>query len=79
MPWELQPGEKLSGKGMKNNFVNNPVRLNGNVHGHKLQLCNKCNQQKPPEGGVEMSATKWICASCWTNRVTSQNLKEMAK
>ena len=79
MPWELQPGQKLSGKGMKNNFVNNPVRLNVNVHGHKLQICNKCGLKKPPEGGVEMSATKWICASCWTNRVTSQNLKEMAK
>ena len=79
MPWELQPGEKLSGKGMKNNFVNNPVRLNGNVHGHKLQKCNVCLVEKPPEGGVEMSATRWLCASCWTNRVTSQNLKEMAK
>ena len=79
MPWELQPGQKLSGKSMKNNFVNNPVRLKGNVHGHKLQICNKCGLKKPPEGGVEMSATKWICASCWTNRVTSQNLKEMAK
>lgn len=79
MSWELQPGQKLSGKSMKSNFVNNHIRLNGNCHGHKLQLCNKCAREKPPEGGVEMSATRWICASCWTNRITSQNLKEMAK
>ena len=69
----------MSGKEMKSNFVNNHIRLNGNVHGHKLQACNKCNQMKPPEGGVEFSATRWICASCWTDRVISQNLKEMAK
>ena len=64
---------------VKSNFVNNHVRLNGNVHGHKLRLCNKCEEMKPPEGGVQMSAARWICASCWTNRVTSQNLKEMVK
>jgi hypothetical protein len=32
--------------------------------------------KKPPEGGVEMSATKWLCASCWTDRITGQNLKQ---
>ena len=77
MSWELQPGKDLSGKGMKSNFVNNHVRLNGNVHGHKLQLCNKCEERKPPEGGVQMNAARWICASCWTDRVTSQNLKQV--
>jgi formylmethanofuran dehydrogenase subunit E len=64
---------------MKSNFVNNHVRLNGNVHGHKLRLCNKCEEMKPPEGGVQMSRSRWICASCWTNKVTSQNLKGMAR
>jgi len=79
MSWELQPGQKLSSKNMKSNFVNNHVRLNGNMHGHKLRLCNKCEEMRLPEGGVQMSASRWICASCWTNRVTSQNLKEMAR
>ena len=79
MSWELQPGQKLSSKNMKSNFVNNHIRLNGNVHGHKLRLCNKCEEMRLPEGGVQMSASRWICASCWTNRVTSQNLKEMAR
>jgi hypothetical protein len=76
MSWELSAGSDLSGKEMKSNFVNNHVRLNGNVHGHKLQLCNKCALKKPPEGGVEMSATRWLCASCWTDRITGQNLKQ---
>ena len=35
---------------VKSNFVNNHIRLNGNVHGHKLRLCNKCEEMKPPEG-----------------------------
>ena len=64
---------------MKSNFVNNHVRLNGNCHGHKLKFCNKCEEIKPPEGGVQMSAARWICASCWTNWETSRQLREMAK
>tara|TARA_B110000503_G_scaffold98029_1_gene146971 strand:+ start:787 stop:942 length:156 start_codon:yes stop_codon:yes gene_type:complete len=32
---------------------------------HKLKLCTKCKKDKPPEGGVEMSQTKWICQACW--------------
>ena len=79
MSWELQPGQNLSGQKMKSNFVNNHIRLNGNVHGHKLQLCNKCEEMRLPEGGVQMSASRWICASCWTNRETGRQLKEMAK
>jgi hypothetical protein len=62
---------------MKSNFVNNPVRLNGNCHGNKLQKCNTCLVEKPPEGGVEMSATRWLCASCWTDRITGRNLKQV--
>ena len=72
----LQPGAGLSGKQMKSNFVNNHVRLGGNCHAHKLQMCGKCLRDKPPEGGVEMSATRWICASCWTDRETGRHLKQ---
>ena len=72
----LQTGSGMSGEKMKSNFVNNHVRLNGNVHGHKLKLCNKCEEMKPPEGGVQMSAARWICASCWTDRETGKNLKQ---
>ncbi len=79
MSWELSAGSDLSGKEMKSNFVNDHIRLNGNVHGHKLRLCNKCEEKKPPEGGVQMSTSRWICASCWTNWETGRQLKEMAK
>lgn len=46
---------------------------------HKLQLCNKCEEFRPPEGGVQMSAARWICACCWTKRVTTKNLVQHAK
>ena len=72
----LQTGAGMSGKKMKSNFVNNHLRLNGNCYAHKLQMCSKCMKEKPPEGGVEMSATRWICASCWTDRETGRNLKQ---
>ena len=57
--------------------MNNPVRLNGNVHGHRLRLCNKCEEIKPPEGGVQMSVARLICASCWTDRETRKSLKQV--
>jgi hypothetical protein len=66
----------MSREKMKSNFVNNHIRLNGNCHAHKLRLCNKCEEMRPPEGGVQMSAARWICASCWTNRETGRNLKQ---
>jgi hypothetical protein len=72
----LQTGSGMSGEKMKSNFVNNHVRLNGNCYAHKLQMCGKCLKEKPPEGGVEMSATRWICASCWTDRETGRHLKQ---
>ena len=73
----LQTRAGMSREEMKSNFVNNHLRLNGNCYAHKLQMCSKCMKEKPPEGGVEMSATKWICASCWTDRETGRNLKQV--
>jgi hypothetical protein len=51
------------------NLPQTPVRAN------KMQICSKCLKEKPPEGGVEMSATKWVCASCWTNRAIRRTYK----
>jgi hypothetical protein len=42
---------------------------------HKYKLCNKCDVEKPPEGGIDMGH-KWICAHCWVARKTSSNLRE---
>lgn len=30
-----------------------------------LRLCNKCDKTRKPEGGIEMSATRWFCSSCY--------------
>jgi hypothetical protein len=30
---------------------------------------------KPPEGGIQMSHTKWHCAACWATRITRRHLK----
>ena len=37
---------------------------------HQFKLCAKCEEKKPPEGGIDMSPAKWICASCWVIRQT---------
>ena len=51
-------------------FVNEPLLLNDDAPrpSHKFKLCDKCLKSKPPEGGIEMSKTKWICAVCWTRK-----------
>ena len=35
---------------------------------HKYKLCNKCEEMKPPEGGIEISPTRWSCFTCWMAR-----------
>jgi formylmethanofuran dehydrogenase subunit E len=61
---------------MKSNFVNNHLAIGSKQPAHQLRLCNKCEELRPPEGGVQMSQSKWICASCWTDRITGRNLKQ---
>lgn len=39
---------------------------------HLFKMCSKCKQERPPEGGIQMSPTKWICAPCWTRRATNR-------
>lgn len=31
----------------------------------EYKLCAKCEQEKPPEGGIHLSPFKWICQVCW--------------
>ena len=40
------------------------------INAHKFKLCNKCEELRPPEGGINMSPSKWICAHCWVVRTT---------
>jgi hypothetical protein len=54
-----------------NGFVKRQLDLNGiQTQTHQFKQCDKCTQQKPPEGGIQMSLNKWYCAGCWTNRIT---------
>jgi hypothetical protein len=60
-------------------FTSHHLQLGSKQPVHQLQLCNKCEEKRPPEGGIQMSAAKWICACCWTKRVTTRNLLQHAK
>ncbi|MCF8167157.1 MAG: hypothetical protein K9K38_06085 [Rhodoferax sp.] len=32
----------------------------------KFRFCSgKCQEEKPPEGGVELAPGKWRCGACW--------------
>lgn len=42
---------------------------------HKFKHCQKCDKPRPPEGGIEMSATRWICATCWARRALGKPWK----
>lgn len=55
-------------------FTKQAIRLNGSSNRpvHQLKLCSKCNSQRVPEGGIELSPTRWVCAVCWSKRPTSR-------
>lgn len=44
---------------------------------HKLQLCNQCEEIKPPEGGIKINQ-KWLCQFCWIKRTTGRYLRQNA-
>jgi|AntAceMinimDraft_1070359.scaffolds.fasta_scaffold26814_1 hypothetical protein len=43
--------------------------------GRPFKECGKCEEMCPPEGGIEVSAIKWLCASCWAIRNTRYKSK----
>lgn len=45
------------------------------VNAQPLLYCNKCNYETPPEGGVQLTASKWICSKCWVARVRNKSHK----
>lgn len=52
-------------------FVKKQLMLNGGNPPqpvHQFRVCGKCSENKPPEGGIQLSPTKWICAACWTRK-----------
>lgn len=53
-----------------NGFVSHQLEIGSNQPVHRYKLCNKCEEQRPPEGGIQMSQAKWHCASCWATRAS---------
>lgn len=37
-----------------------------------LKLCHRCKKDVPPEGGVQASTNRWVCAKCWPHFVKKQ-------
>jgi hypothetical protein len=55
-------------------FTRHQLELGNKQPVHKFKLCAKCDEQKPPEGGIDMSPTRWHCSTCWTLRAIVRNL-----
>lgn len=44
----------------------NDITLPGSAKGElPMRPCSKCGHDKPPEGGIQMSPARWVCAGCW--------------
>lgn len=41
------------------------VLAGSNKSGGLLQTCCRCMAEKPPEGGVNVTTSKWYCFHCW--------------
>jgi hypothetical protein len=54
-------------------FAEQQLQIGAKQPCHQFKLCGKCQQDKPPEGGIEMGG-KWMCAGCWTRRSAKKNL-----
>lgn len=52
-----------------------PITLGRSTPVHQLQLCNGCEKQKPPEGGIAINS-KWYCQVCWNRKIAGKNLKQ---
>jgi hypothetical protein len=55
-------------------FVRHQLEIGSKQPVHKYRLCAKCEEMRPPEGGVDMSPSRWHCSVCWAHRATKRNL-----
>ena len=50
-------------------FATRSIILPGSLKtSEALRECSKCGDQRAPEGGVDLSPTRWVCARCWARR-----------
>lgn len=45
------------------------------VKAQPLQYCNSCDYDTPPEGGIQLTTSKWICSKCWVERTRHKRHK----
>ncbi len=51
-------------------FAKHQLSLAGSrVNGQPFKLCHRCEEKKPPEGGVQTSPQRWYCAVCWVDKM----------
>ncbi len=54
-------------------FTKHQLKLAGSTKtGDRYKTCARCEKEQPPEGGVELSPTRWICVVCWNKKKASQ-------
>ena len=61
-----------------NGFIKQQLSIGGKQPVHQTKECNKCNEMKVPEGGIQMSQNKWYCAGCWAHKVCDPSLETEA-
>jgi hypothetical protein len=50
-------------------FTKHQLKLPGSAKTAKnYKHCATCKKDQPPEGGVEMSPTRFVCVVCWNRR-----------
>ena len=51
-------------------FAASQIALKGSpIHGSKFLLCHYCEEKKMPEGGIQLSPRRWVCAVCWVDKL----------
>lgn len=59
-----------------NGFTKQQLEIGSRQPVHKYKLCNKCEEMKPPEGGIELSPSRWSCAGCWVSRALKRTVRK---
>lgn len=58
-------------------FVKNQLNIGAKNKqpSHVYKQCSKCDEERVPEGGIEMGPGRWICAVCWARRTSRKQGK----
>jgi hypothetical protein len=51
-------------------FATQQIAMTGSaINGNKYKLCHYCEEKKLPEGGIQLTQRKWVCAACWVDKM----------